>query len=123
MKFRHTRSIAGLGAFALTALMSLPAHTQTAHTQSSDSAAARPASSTQASTAVYTPEPARQVSIAAPAQSKRKPRWFDERRQQAETSARTARFERLSYTRYEGETDLGSGSCVYYQSSYTYSCR
>jgi hypothetical protein len=58
-------------------------------------------------------------------ESRRKPRWFDERRQretQHENAAGSG-FERLSYTPYVGESAAGSGSCAYSQNSYTYSCR
>lgn len=133
MKHRHARSLASLSLFsltALTAILALPVQAQSmtqSMTQSTESTEARSATSAQASTAAYTPESSRQDSSATPAREptreKRKPRWFDERRQQAETVATTASFERLSYTRYEGEAGQGSGSCVYYQSSYTYSCR
>jgi len=124
MKYRHTRKLTCLSAFALSALMSLTADAQSSgSTESTQGTETRSTNSAQASTAVYTQDSGRQVSVASPAQGKRKPRWFDERRQPAETAAKTGSFERLSYTRYEGEADLGSGNCVYYQSSYTYSCR
>jgi hypothetical protein len=57
-------------------------------------------------------------------ESRRKPRWFDERRQhETQNEDAGSGFERLSYTRYVDETAAGSGSCAYSQNSYTYSCR
>lgn len=122
MKHRYARSLTCLGLVALTGILALPAQAQDI-AQRLDSPDARPARSAQASTAAYTPEPSHMNAASAPAEGKRKPRWFDERRQQQESSAPSGHFERLSYTRYEGEAEPDSGTCVYYQSSYTYSCR
>lgn len=84
------------------------------------------ATQAQASSAAYTPTAARASATAAKrSERQRKPHWFDERRVDAAVESRTTGtgFERLSYTRYEGEADAGSGNCVYYQNTYTYSCR
>lgn len=116
MKHRHACSLASL------CLLSFLASSTSAALPAQAQEDARK-SEARASTAAYTPESSRKDSSAQASREKRKPRWFDERRQQAEKPAMNASFERLSYTRYEGETDQGSGVCVYYQSSYTYSCR
>jgi hypothetical protein len=100
---------------ALAALLALPLQAQEAADKRTVDA--------RASTAAYTPESSRSDGAAQAGREKRKPRWFDERRQKVEKPAANASFERLSYTRYEGEADQNSGICVYYQSSYTYSCR
>lgn len=115
---RACRRLARLNLFSLTvlaALLALPLQAQ--------EAADRRSVDARASTTAYTPESSRSDGAATASREKRKPRWFDERRQKADKPAANASFERLSYTRYEGEADQGSGVCVYYQSSYTYSCR
>lgn len=121
----HTRSVSFAATLtrmaAASALLTLFA--LSAQAQSAGTAETRTAGTAQASTAAYTVESTRQESTATPQSSKRKPRWFDERRQQAGQKEASGRFERLSYTRYEGEAEPGSGNCVYYQNSYTYSCR
>lgn len=100
---------------ALAALLAFPLQAQEAGDKRTVDA--------RATTAAYTPESSRSEGSAASSREKRKPRWFDERREKTETPAADTSFERLSYTRYEGEAEQGSGICVYYQSSYTYSCR
>ena len=106
---------------AVSALLTLGALPALA--QSTSTAESRPASAAQSSTAVYSADSSRLQSTAAPAAAKRHPRWFDERRPREEQTATNGGFERFSYTRYNGETEAGSGTCVYYQNSYTYSCR
>jgi hypothetical protein len=107
-----------VAASTLLALFVLPAQAQ-----STSTAESRPASTAQSSTAAYTADSSRQQSTAVPASAKRQPRWFNERRHTEEQKETSGRFERLSYTRYEGEAEADSGTCVYYQNSYTYSCR
>lgn len=97
-----------------------------AQTRAQASIQAQTQAEAQASSAAYTPTAARASATAAKrSERQRKPHWFDERRVDAAAESRTtgAGFERLSYTRYEGEADAGSGNCVYYQNTYTYSCR
>lgn len=125
MKHHRTRSLTapGLSACALAAaLIALPALAQDIDPprERTAASAAQPGNA-QPSYAAYTPQSAE--GSAPQAGNKRKPRWFDERRVQEDERVKAGNFERLSYTRYEGEPDAGSGSCVYDQSSYTYSCR
>ncbi len=129
MKHRYARSLVCLSLVAATAGFALNTQAQSV-AQRSDSgnadagyAAALPAPSAKVSTAAYSPESSRPGATAESTQGKRKPRWFDERRQLEESAAASGHFERLSYTRYEGEAEQDIGTCVYYQSSYTYSCR
>lgn len=115
LEFRRPARLSLLTLITVVGVFALPLQAQEAGEQRTAEA--------RASTAAYTPDSNRPEGTATASREKRKPRWFDERRQKSAESATNASFERLSYTRYEGEADQGSGICVYYQSSYTYSCR